>query len=605
MAKKGRHHRSGRTTPKGTRQPAYRPQHEREAAGEPGLLYDLRVALADPHPLGLLALASSLLAALDPRSRTPIERALRKPEGPAREELLASFIGVDRQETSALLAAFAAMSTDELERRRIERELANRRHALPAWLDGIGDTKVDHPTLEMTHVLGDGDNVFVSVTFPGGHALTAVVYIDHNLGTLAKDAFLVPESLDDLLPHMKTLAEAGTSFNEIDPADARARITEAIALGAITVPPFESESWPACRPLVEWMVAMLPGGGTGYQRPEWDDQARDRLMDRFFASPFGHALDDADHRDLLHSLLWFGCDYGPGDPLRWSPVSVEILLVSWMPGKVIADRRFLSKTPDLLRAFVRFCHAERAIPSPLTEQTLASVDRWEPAFQAAISSTLRQGTAGLLAAAGLLDMDEYDDAWDDEDWDDDDEDDELVDYADLLWGWLEEAVGGREALMALDDEPLPDEPMRWEAIADDIRDRVAEVLELTDRCCDDLLDHEYRTVCRRVLARIAVRGPEVFRRRGRTDTAAAAICWAVGRANGAFDQRAGGLTNKALLAHLGVQQGSISQRAATLLTAGGFPQRAVLGLGSPEFIVSGQRRLLISQREEIGSLLKR
>lgn len=598
MAKKGRHHRSGGTTPKGTRQPAYRPQHGREAAGEPDLLYDLRVALADPHPLGLLALASSLLSALDPRSRTPIERALGKPKGPSREELLASFIGVDRQETSALLAVLAAMSTDELERRRIERELANRRHALPAWLEGIGDTKFDHPTLEMTHVLGDGDNVLVSVTFPTGDALTAVVYIDHNAGTLVKDAFLVPESLNGLLAQMKRLAEPGTTFNDIDPADARARITEAIALGAITVPPFESDSWPACRPLIEWMVAMLPSGGTGYQRPEWDDQARDHLMDRFFASPFGHALDDSDHRDLLHSLLWFGCDYGPGDPLRWSPVSVEILLVSWMPRKVMADRRFLSRTPDLLRAFVRFCHAERAIPSPLTEQTLTSVDRWEPAFQAAIRSTRPQGTAGVLAAAAMLDMDEDDDGWDDEY-------DDLADYADLLWGWLEEAVGGRGALMALDDEPLPDEPMRWDGIADDIRDRVAEVLELTDRCCDDLLDHEYRTVCRRVLARIAVRGPEVFRRRGRADTAAAAICWAVGRANGAFDQRAGGLTNKAMLAHLGVQQGSISQRAATLLAAGEFPQPAEFGLGSPELIVSGQRRRLIGRRAEIGSLLKR
>ena len=50
---------------------------------------------------------------------------------------------------------------------------------------------------EMVHVLGDGDNVHVAVRFAGGAELTAVVYIDHNMGTLVKDAFVVPESLAD------------------------------------------------------------------------------------------------------------------------------------------------------------------------------------------------------------------------------------------------------------------------------------------------------------------------------------------------------------------------------------------------------------------------
>ena len=48
---------------------------------------------------------------------------------------------------------------------------------------------------EMVHVLGDGDNVHLAVRFAGGAELTAVVYIDHNMGTLVKDAFVVPESM--------------------------------------------------------------------------------------------------------------------------------------------------------------------------------------------------------------------------------------------------------------------------------------------------------------------------------------------------------------------------------------------------------------------------
>ena len=68
---------------------------------------------------------------------------------------------------------------------------------------------------------------------------------------------------------------------------------------------------------------------------------------------------------------------------------------------------------------------------------------------------------------------------------------------------LRNAAGGDEALRALDDRPLPDEDFDWAGIPVDVHDKVAEVLGLVDACCDDLLDVEYRTACRRLLARVA------------------------------------------------------------------------------------------------------
>jgi hypothetical protein len=67
---------------------------------------DVRVALADDHPLGLLTLARSLLAVVDPRRRNPFERSSDADEDPvSADALLTSFLEVDRLETSALLAA--------------------------------------------------------------------------------------------------------------------------------------------------------------------------------------------------------------------------------------------------------------------------------------------------------------------------------------------------------------------------------------------------------------------------------------------------------------------------------------------------------------------
>jgi hypothetical protein len=123
---------------------------------------------------------------------------------------------------------------------------------------------------------------------------------------------------------------------------------------------------------------MLPPGGTGYVRPEWDEAALAELTDRFFASPEAHGLDDEDRRALLESLLWFGTDYGPGDPLRWSPTAVEILLLDWIPRKIIAEPAYLRRAPDLLRAFVAFCHVQRGLRTELTtEALLAALEAYE------------------------------------------------------------------------------------------------------------------------------------------------------------------------------------------------------------------------------------
>ncbi|MEA2685720.1 MAG: hypothetical protein QOE93_915 [Actinomycetota bacterium] len=551
---------------------------------------DVRRALADDHPLGLLALASSLLTVVDPRQRNPFERNPDPEDEPlTRDDLVASFIGVDRSETSALLAVIAEMAGDDVLRARIRRELIGRTGSPPTWATRLDEID-PYRAVEMVHVLGDGDDVMVGVRLPEGRELTVLVYIDHNVGTLVKDAFIVPGPIAELVEFMRAKSDnPDTEWRDLDLADARSRIVEAIDVAAITFPPFESDTWPVCRPLVEWVARHLPEGGRGYERPEWDDAALDAVTCRFFASPFGAALDDGDHRGLLESILWFASGYGPGDPLRWSPVAVEILLADWIPRKIVADARYLSKAPRLLRAFIRFCHDERGIRPALTEETLDAVDEWEPDYQRTIRSPRLQGPEALLAAVGALDPG---DPWLLED-------EEPASFQEYMLDSLRSAVGGEDALIALDAEPLPDEAFAWDGIPADVHERVTEVLGLVDRCCESMLDVECRTACRRFLARAASGDPGVFRRKARSDTTAAAVVWIVGKANDLFSQGAGGLLVKDLMAHFGLHQGGVSQRATSLLKAGGFPTDHYLGmdLGSAALLVGSRRSQIIARRE--------
>ncbi len=77
-----------------------------------------------------------------------------------------------------------------------------------------------------------------------------------------------------------------------------------------------------------------------------------------------------------------------------------------------------------------------------------------------------------------------------------------------LFGHLIEAVGDADALWRLDVKPLPDEPFDWSAVQPEDKEFVAEVLALSDHCCDEAFDFEFRTAARRILARVARNVPD-------------------------------------------------------------------------------------------------
>ena len=585
MAKRGRRsHKGGRQTSQHRRQARPGPSRRR---GPPDLLSDVAKRLAAGEPLDVLEYVSALLAAVDPRAKNPFERQrVGRPEGATLPTLVESFTEIVLPETTALLAVIAELGPDELTRARARRALATRPHPLPDWLARLGESSV-YRAVESTHVLGDGESVLLGARLPG-HELTAVIYIDHNLGTVVKDAFLVPGSIGEVIERMREAAnDPDVKLSDIGLADARARVAEAIEAGALMFPPFETETWPASRPLTEWLLRLLPEGGTGYVRPTWSKAAKKKLANRFFASQFGQPLDDADHRDLLEQFLWFGTDYGPGDPQRWSPVAVEILLADWIPRKIAASPVQLSKAPALLRAFIRFCHAERRIRPVLTDQTLAAVDEYESEYQRVIRSPRPQGPMALLAAMGVL--------GDERPWED-----EPMEAERHFLEALAEEVGGQEALDALDDAPLPDEEFGWDGVPADVRDRVGEVLAACDRCCDDLFGPEYRTACRRLLARAGPGLPGMLRKTTKPAAIAAGLCWVIGKGNHRFGRTDGELRVKDLTSYLGLGQSGVSERGYQIMRAAGIKAASAypeVRLGSPDLLVSARRKRIIELRD--------
>lgn len=549
MAKrKGRHRKQGgRTTPTGTRPTPRRPGPP-PAGGEPEVVRRLRRSVE----AGLVATLEAASTFVELGTARPLDTFPGRPDGPVERtdltELLDTFVEAPFPAMHVLASAMLPMLDDEVLAHRVRRNLSGvPTAAAPDWLDVLERPEPAGAKL-MTDPLGDGDNVMIAMSWPGRRAAVAIVYIDHNMGTLVKDAFVVPDTLEAVVDHFVGAdARARSRLSDIDPADARARISEAIDKGERTVPPFETDTWPAVRPLIEWWMSLLPEGGRGHEYREWSHDELDELLDRFVASPFATeaGLEPDLVRTLADPLLWFATGTTPGDPLRWSPVTVEIALTSWVPRKVAAPADELRRVPDVMATLVRFAHHERGHAPEDTADTLDAVARWTPDFLEAIEgppADPARNAARLARIAAGLDPDDVDDTedfdglddlldWIDGDWVDDVVDDLGVGGQGLLelverWeAQLLDEIGGPDAAARLDSIPLPEEELDRSGVPDDVRDLVDDVVARIDDVCDARLDGEMRTLCHRYLAELVRVDPAAFRRSRRAELIAAGVVW--------------------------------------------------------------------------------
>lgn len=537
------------------------------------LMQGVRRSLLSGDPAAFLVDASAIISVAEAASANLPEDWI----GP-----LEAFAEIDIAETTALLHVATAFIGDDLQRRRLQHVLAGRRQPLPGYVTGLRDATVSTAYF-MGDELGDGDNFLLGIDFPDGTAMTAVAYVDHNMGTIVKDAFFIGEQVEMVRDrYLELIREQGDSTTAIPPMDldeARGRIEDALVNLDVLQPDWEQDGWPLCRPLLELFLTTMPDTYDGPAPLVGADTSDAEIA--FWDAPESVHLGrgparDSGVMDAVGEILEFAENHS-GDALRWSPVVVELCLRR-LPLDVTVSEGALDAVPVALPAVVRFALRERRVSTQRQDETIASIDRWMDVLlqlrATGVTSALRHSNE-LYAAAVAGDL------------------------TPLMRHTLIEALGSAEAVEALDDAPLPDEELDLSVVPEDLREQVAGISAHLDRLCAaglPRLDTEFRTACRLFLVGVAKRDPAVLRRRAKEVNTASAIAWLLMKENDLIGGPPTGVYAKTVAEVLGAPSGS--DRAGTLHAAytGQDKYDDLRPLGAA-LLVSSCRRELVRQRE--------
>jgi hypothetical protein len=256
----------------------------------------------------------------------------------------------------------------------------------------------------------DDDGVNVLVGFHGAQTTSTVgVYVDHNLGAMAKDAFVVPAGIDQVLAELQK-SHAGDdepSYREITLEEAAARWRQALAMTDMYLDPPSSEDIDHLRALVMARLATLPHGGEVPSSVQIGEDDRDSLLSEFLDSDETVGLwgtggdDDEDEtvEQLSHQILTFALDYVVGTPLRFSPVMVEMFCLDWAPRKIAMDGDAFTLLPDVLAAWIRFAGRRRGLPESSIRKAVEAVYEYAPEMIELSQDPEVWGPAKIMALA--------------------------------------------------------------------------------------------------------------------------------------------------------------------------------------------------------------
>lgn len=321
------------------------------------------------------------------------------------------------QEGMAVLAALSAVAPSRVatRARTAAAMLEQQGVAAPAWAAVAGKALPTEAWIG-SDVYGDQEIVIIGFAYPGGLHLPSpghtqltgdpghsiCVLVDHTEGGVAKDAYPAAP-LAQTLARWREAEGDGIGLRPASLAEVAARLADALMAtdfgGLHQPPPSHIEARTDGRTLAEMrallssrLATLPPAANTGLE--ELDAEGRDWLVAEFLGAPeAADLLSEPAAVTVCHSLIAYRCDYGDGDPLRWSPTLAGLCLLDHFPVKVSLDAPDIPLVPDVLAAWVTFAASRKNLPEPALARILEVIDSCRDTFPVAMSDVDRYSPA--------------------------------------------------------------------------------------------------------------------------------------------------------------------------------------------------------------------
>ena len=306
----------------------------------------------------------------------------------------------------AVLAALAAVAPSRVvtRARTAAAALEQAGIAAPAWA-AVAGTAVPTEAWIGSDVYGDQEIVIVGFTYPAlpddpGHSIC--VLVDHTERGAAKDAYPAAP-LAQTLARWREAEGDGIGLRPATLPEVAARLADALLATdfADTEGKTDGRSLAEMRALLAARLATLPpAAAIGVE--ELDAEGREWLVAEFLGAPeAADLLSEPAAVTVCHSLIAYRCDYGDGDPLRWSPTLAGLCLLDHFPVKVCLDGPDVGLVPDVLAAWVAFAARRRHLPEAALARILDVIDSCRGDFPVVMGDVARYSPA-KRAAMDLL-----------------------------------------------------------------------------------------------------------------------------------------------------------------------------------------------------------
>lgn len=350
---------------------------------------------------GLMAVWDGLPAAPGSSDETVLPGGTPGPPGTGFTEALIRHAGeIGIPEGMAVLAALVAVAPTRIATRaRTAAALLEQQGiTAPAWA-GVAGTALPTEAWIGSDVYGDQEIVIIGFAYPKlagdpGHSIC--VLVDHTERGVAKDAYPAAP-LAQTLARWREAEGDGIGLRPASLAEVAARLADALLATDFADDRSDGSSLGEMRALLAARLSTLPpAANTGLE--ELDAEGREWLVAEFLGSPeAADLLSEPAAVTVCHSLITYRCDYGDGDPLRWSPTLAGLCLLDHFPVKVSLDAPDVALVPDVLAGWVAFAARRKNLPEAALARILDVIDTCREDFPVAMSDAARYSPAKRAA----------------------------------------------------------------------------------------------------------------------------------------------------------------------------------------------------------------